>query len=204
MANKKHLAILKKGVAAWIEWRNQHLNIRPDLSGADIIGEDLYEASLNRADLSGASLSEANLRGANLRGANLRGANLSEANLRGANLSGANLSGASLIEANLRGANLSGANLSGANLSGADLREANLGGNGAGPQRRPISAKPTSWLTVLADVDLRTAKGLETVRHEGPSTIGVDTIYRSQGKIPEVFLRGAGLARQVHRLYRFL
>ncbi len=31
------------------------------------------------------------------------------------------------------------------------------------------------------------------MRHEGPSTIGVDTIYRSQGKIPEVFLRGAGL-----------
>jgi TIR domain len=27
----------------------------------------------------------------------------------------------------------------------------------------------------------------------GPSTIGIDTIYRSQGKIPEVFLRGAGL-----------
>ncbi len=31
------------------------------------------------------------------------------------------------------------------------------------------------------------------MRHEGPSTIGVDTIYRSKGKIPEVFLRGAGL-----------
>lgn len=27
----------------------------------------------------------------------------------------------------------------------------------------------------------------------GPSTIGIDTIYRSQGKIPEVFLRGAGV-----------
>jgi hypothetical protein len=56
--------------------------------------------------------------------------------------------------------------------------------------------------TVLADVDLSTAKGLETVRHEWPSTIGVDTIYRSQGKIPEVFLRGAGLPDDVHRLHR--
>jgi hypothetical protein len=36
-------------------------------------------------------------------------------------------------------------------------------------------------------------KGLETVRHEGPSTIGIDTIYRSQGKIPLAFLRGAGV-----------
>ena len=29
--------------------------------------------------------------------------------------------------------------------------------------------------------------------HEGPSTIGIDTIYASRGKIPEVFLRGAGV-----------
>ncbi len=36
-------------------------------------------------------------------------------------------------------------------------------------------------------------KNLEAVRHEGPSTIGIDTIYRSQGKIPEAFLRGAGV-----------
>jgi hypothetical protein len=37
------------------------------------------------------------------------------------------------------------------------------------------------------------AKGLETVRHNGPSTIGIDTIYRSKGNIPEVFLKGAGV-----------
>jgi hypothetical protein len=29
--------------------------------------------------------------------------------------------------------------------------------------------------------------------HRGPSTIGIDTIYRSNGRIPEVFLRGAGV-----------
>jgi hypothetical protein len=42
-------------------------------------------------------------------------------------------------------------------------------------------------------VDLSQAKNLSTCRHEGPSTIGIDTIYRSQGKIPEAFLRGAGV-----------
>lgn len=36
-------------------------------------------------------------------------------------------------------------------------------------------------------------KGLETVEHRAPSTIGTDTILRSEGDIPEVFLRGAGL-----------
>jgi hypothetical protein len=47
--------------------------------------------------------------------------------------------------------------------------------------------------TNLGNIDLSTVKGIETIRHEGPSTIGIDTIYRSQGKIPEVFLRGAGV-----------
>jgi hypothetical protein len=31
------------------------------------------------------------------------------------------------------------------------------------------------------------------VEHSGPSTIGIDTIYLSNGKIPEAFLRGAGV-----------
>jgi len=34
---------------------------------------------------------------------------------------------------------------------------------------------------------------LETIDHQGPSTVGVDTIYASKGKIPESFLRGCGV-----------
>ncbi len=37
-------------------------------------------------------------------------------------------------------------------------------------------------------------KGLETVEHLAPSTIGTDTLLRSQGNIPEIFLRKAGLS----------
>jgi hypothetical protein len=51
--------------------------------------------------------------------------------------------------------------------------------------------------TWIGNVDLSTVNGLETVNHHGPSTIGVDTIfmtiYASQGQIPDVFLRGAGV-----------
>ena len=47
--------------------------------------------------------------------------------------------------------------------------------------------------TRLGDVDLSRAKGLATVNHLGRSTIGIDTIYRSGGNIPEAFLRGAGV-----------
>ena len=47
--------------------------------------------------------------------------------------------------------------------------------------------------TMFADVDLSVVKGLEFVAHSGPSTIGTDTLFKSQGKIPDVFLRGCGL-----------
>jgi hypothetical protein len=36
MANDEHVAILKKGVDVWNEWREQAIHIKPDLSGADL------------------------------------------------------------------------------------------------------------------------------------------------------------------------
>jgi hypothetical protein len=59
-------------------------------------------------------------------------------------------------------------------------------------------------LTVFADIDLSAVKGLENVRHFGPSTIGVDTIYKSRGNIPEVFLRGAGVPENLITYMRSL
>jgi hypothetical protein len=45
----------------------------------------------------------------------------------------------------------------------------------------------------LSGTDLSLVRGRDKVRHLGPSTIGIDTIYLSQGEIPESFLRGAGV-----------
>src|SRR5262249_34466216 len=97
------------------------------------------------------------------------------ANLTAADLSGANLAGASLIRANLCATYLIGADLSGANLFGVDV---------------DLSIVDS---TVFAALDLSTVQGLESVRHYGPSTIGIDTIYKSKGQIPEIFLRNAGV-----------
>jgi hypothetical protein len=47
--------------------------------------------------------------------------------------------------------------------------------------------------TIFFDVDLSQTKNLEMVRHHAPSGIAIDTIYRSGGNIPEVFLRGCGV-----------
>jgi hypothetical protein len=70
-------------------------------------------------------------------------------------------------------------NLSGADLHAADLGEALIG------------------LTIFGDADLSTVQGLETVQHGRPSIIGIDTLYRSQGNIPKVFLRGAGVPEDI-------
>jgi uncharacterized protein YjbI with pentapeptide repeats len=126
MADDHHVALLKQGVAAWNAWRRENLDVRPDLSGAD-----LWQAKLIEANLSGANLSDARLMMADLHRAVLIQADLSRADFREAPLYGANLSGAKLIEANLSrakpiGANLSGADLRGADLSGAALMEADL------------------------------------------------------------------------------
>ena len=80
-----------------------------------------------------------------------------------------------LSNTNLYNANLSGADLSYANLNDADLKEAIVG------------------YTSFGDVDLSVVKNLETVVHLAPSSIGIDTIYRSGGTIPEVFLKGTGV-----------
>ncbi len=130
-------------------------------------------------------LAEAELSGTNLSGVNLNGTDLSKADLRGVKLSRANLSGADLFfadlcEANLNGANLNAADLSWTNLNGANLRGADVKGVNVGG-------------TIFANLDLSQVKGLENIHHWSPSSVGTDTVYRSQGKIPEIFLRGAGV-----------
>lgn len=180
MADEGHLAILKKGVKAWNRWRDENPSVRPDLSKVHLIGVELREA-----DLRGANLCWTHMVGANLRNADLDGAILIMADLDGSDLNGVNLRRAVLHGAALQHANLRTADLSGAILSDADLRYANLSG-------AILAGAHVGW-TVFADVDLSTVQGLDTVIHDGPSTIGIDTIYRSGGKIPDVFLRGCGV-----------
>jgi hypothetical protein len=48
-------------------------------------------------------------------------------------------------------------------------------------------------VTLFTAVDLSEVKGLETISHHGPSTVGVDTLFKSKGKIPEAFLHGCGV-----------
>ena len=139
MANRDHVAQLKRGVEAWNRWREQNWNVKPDLSGLDLINEKGIRSSglwndsgktvdIRKANLQWANLEDANFRGAVLEDANLTEAILSRADFRGADLSGANLSKTDLSGTNLMEANLIRADLSEAKLVEADLRTAHLSG----------------------------------------------------------------------------
>jgi uncharacterized protein YjbI with pentapeptide repeats len=180
MASEEHLAILEKGVQAWNEWREKNPEIKPDFRWVN----------LTRKHLAGANLAQAHFVFAKLYGVNLNGANLSQAyfggaDLRKAKLSGANLTRASLFATRLRDADMSGADLNGADLAGAQFRWTNVRGADLSNARMRN--------TVMVALDLSEAKGLETVTHRGPSSIGIDTIVLSKAKIPEEFLRKAGV-----------
>lgn len=220
MANKEHVEVLRRGVKTWNKWREAHPEVEPDLSFEDLYGENLKGANLNGASLVKATLTEAYLVGADLAYSQLRGADLYRAELFGASLAGASLesanltdaefikadlSGAELMYANLHGADFRGADLSGATLSGANLYVTRLGGSdlsraslvgaylvgaalgGANLLQARIGG------TVLADLDIRETIGLETIQHYSPSDLSVSTIFSSEGKIPEIFLRGCGV-----------
>ncbi len=126
MANQEQLDILKQGVEYWNQWREDHTDIKPDLSAAHLGNANLYSDKLNSINLHSTDLSSTDLSGANLLGANLVGANLSWANLSTANLTRASLNGANLINAQLSWANIILVNLSNANLSRATLVETNF------------------------------------------------------------------------------
>lgn len=166
-----------------------------DLFQANLSGADLRVASLREVSLSNADLSDANLTGADLTGAYLYHVDLRRADLGGASLLGAELLLANLAEANLAEADLTQTDLIVVNLAGADLTDANLtwaNFNDVDLDRADFSRARMAW-TIFGEVDLSKARGLETVRHEGPSTIGLDTVHSSNGKIPVPFLRKAGV-----------
>lgn len=119
-------------------------------------------------------LSSADLSMMNLCGVNFDNADLNCASLRRADLSGAHLKNANLTGADLKGAGLVRASFNFAQLAGADLLGAVFGD------------------TALGGVDLSAARGLDATWHDVPSILGVDTILKSGGRIPDIFLRGCG------------
>lgn len=185
MANPEHVEIVQQGAEAIRKWRAANPGVPLELSGAKLGDVNLSDADTSTANFVGADLTGANLRGAKLHRVDFSKADFSRADLRWADLHLSNLSGAKLREANLCEADLRRVNFTTADLSRADFGNVNL--NGA------VFREATVGYSHFANVDLSEVKGLETVTHIGPSTIGGDTLFQSKGNIPEEFLHGCGL-----------
>ena len=170
------------------------------MNSAHFYRADLREANMSRSIASGANMRGADLRNANLAGINLDGATLSEANLSGADLTNANLDRTNLDRANFTGADLTGASFNGANLSRTNLSEATL--NEADFYEAVLNDVITGdanfhnciiGYTVFQNCAMDAALGLDSIRHDAPSTIGLDTLLRSRGALPESFILGSGI-----------
>jgi uncharacterized protein YjbI with pentapeptide repeats len=180
MANLEHLKILKQGVDAWNKWREENPNTEPDLVDADITGIDLPGVNLRRAQLSRAHMMCNDFSRADFRNAHLVETDLFDSVLDGVDFSGAFAVYVNPSDAKLNLAKFNRTRFEYVNLSFAELKGADFTGL-------------TMHATVFGDNDLSAVIGLEAVNHDGPSTIGIDTIYRSKGNIPETFLRGCGV-----------
>ena len=195
MANPEQVAMLKRGVEKWNQWRKDNPDIEIDLMGASLNKINLSKADLRRAHLNFANLSGAQLGAAQLINTDLMRADLSRAHLRDVDLSGADLMRAHLTNADLSDADLSGTHFGGADLSDANLSRAHLKFTDFSRAQLSSTNFENSICsgTIFGNLDLSTSKGLATVRHLSPSILGADAIFRSKGKIPDIFLRGCGV-----------
>jgi uncharacterized protein YjbI with pentapeptide repeats len=168
--------LLNKGVDFW---NDVVLQIGPiDLAHADLNGRDL-----SRIDFGVANLRSTNLRGTNLSNAKLKFANLTEADLTGAALMNADLERTVWIRAKLNRANLRRADFEGANLTETDLTDARLAWTKFG---HAYFSK-----TLLYNVNLKTARGLDRCAYGEASEIDLKTLERS-APLPLQFLLGIG------------
>ncbi len=161
--------------------------------GAHLFSADLRHAVMRRTDLREAQMWYAHLERADLRGATFTGADLRCCDLTGADLRSADLGGASLACANLWRTDLRDALLTGTNLHGARFTECRLAG--------ADFDRAEAALTAFNAVDFSRARGLDTVRHERPSSIGTDSLELTAAGLDGDggrdrllhFLRGAGV-----------
>lgn len=182
-----------------------------NLSAAVLQGANLSDTKLNGAVFRGASLGQGKFMGHEFyfgktifevpkwrrgnyffeqtRNTILRNATLNKSDLRWADFSNADLIGASLRDANLYATTFRGANLREVDFGGACLYETNLNFAHLDDVNFGRSKLKSTY---FLNVDLSKSKGLDKVRHDGPSTISMDTLFRSHGNIPASFLQGTG------------
>lgn len=174
--------------------------IIPDLREADLEHKDLNGINLEHANLNGANLFLTTLEQANFKNSQVQFSNLGLTNLNYANLLGSNLWYSEITEsviehASFESANLNSVSFQSSSLNYSDFRHADLAFtnfNDASLQEVNFAGAKLVG-TIFGNNDLTEVRGLDDIWHAGPSTVGINTIYKSAGRILEAFLRGCGV-----------
>lgn len=200
MGVKEHLERFREGPESWNRWRASAPLIKPDLSDSLFSDIDFRNGNLSDCRLDRAIFDGTDLRGANLTSASLTLASFSNVDLTGGLLPGVSAYGANFVGSNLTETDLSRGNFMQANFTTAKLERANfqeallLWANFAGAYLAETNFSSSMMLgTGLGLTDLSSTRGLAKVNHLGPSSVSADTLIASGGKIPERFLRLAGV-----------
>lgn len=179
MANPEHVKILEQGVDVWNKWREDNLSIYPNLRGVDLSDKSLGRANFSLTDFYGTNFSRSYLADTDFSGANLSLSVFFRTNLMNSNLSLTNLSRAGFIWMDLYEVDFTKAHLWRTFFSEVTFI-------------RTILSNAAFGKTSIVESNLSTALGLETVWHDGPSSIDYQTLTNS-GNLPIEFLRGCGL-----------
>jgi uncharacterized protein YjbI with pentapeptide repeats len=169
---------------------NQSRILDADFPAANLSGAFLSDSDLFDNDFSDANLTDAKLGGVRLNGSTFDGAVLIRVDFHLADLSETCFSEADLTEANLTEANLTNADFENAKLFRTNLHDCRFMSTRL---RNTDFTDSTLGSGSFNNTDLSSVIGLETIHHRGPTSVGVDTLWASQGKIPEVFLRDCGV-----------
>jgi len=194
MSSANIVSRLDEGVAAWNDWRIRNSRETLDFRGIQLDGRNLQGADLRNADFGGALLHDTVLNYARLEGARFHRTDLTNATLVGASVRHTVFGAASLISISASGIDATGAQFHNCKFQRADLREAALWST----RFIECDFDGTSFVdatfgyTQLFGSDLSVARALETTIHRAPSTVDLESLRRSRGRIPAKFAKGCG------------
>lgn len=180
MANEEHLKILNQGAKVWNRWREDNPKMFPNISGANLENLNLEGIKLDSVDISNTLINRCDLSYASFNNVIVFNATFRKTQLIATDFNKSNFSYVNLRYGSLEKANLKNSLIGGSKFYAVDLRETDFCDSRMGTNS-------------FNNVDLSFAKGLGSVYHFDSSSIGIDTLYKSAGKISERFLRGCGI-----------
>ena len=218
MANPEHVRLVKQGSEAVNKWIRANPKKKLNLSNARLDNIELTDVDLIGANLTGAYFDGAILAAVDLSDAHLRGATFGQSSLFSVNMQRANMRNVDWLTCSIFDANYSHSNLSGAWFSIVFLSDASFHGAKLAATKIELShttdtnfsgtnlSKVRMAYNSISNCNLSGSIGLERTIHEGPSSIGIDTLittFRSAGDrfTPDVakFVTNSGVPKEVLR-----